>query len=67
MQTEQKLLLKGSEVALILGICRAQAYKLMAAGAIPVVRVFGSRSVRVPRAALLRYIEEQTQQPEARC
>jgi len=57
-----KLLLRGGEVALALGISRALAYQWMAAGILPVVRVPGARSVRVPRAALLRWIADRTEE-----
>ena len=59
----QPLLLRGGEVAELLGCSRALAYKWMAAGVIPTVRVGGSRAIRVPRAALERWIEERTHQP----
>jgi len=56
----ESLLLRGSEVAEALGISRSLAYQLMASNTLPVVRVPGGRSVRVPRSALLRWIESQT-------
>lgn len=66
MGTEkQALLLRGGEVAELLGCSRALAYRWMAGGILPVVRVPGSRSIRVPREALLAWIEAQTEQPEA--
>ena len=58
------LLMRGAEVAQELRISRALAYKWMAEGKLPVVRVAGSRSIRVPRAALMRWIEQQTQQAD---
>jgi excisionase family DNA binding protein len=62
----EPLLLKGGEVAEALNCSRALAYKWMASGLLPVVRVPGSRSIRVPRDALLAWIKENTQLPEAR-
>jgi len=59
----ERLLLRGKEVAEALGISRAQAYKWMATGVLPVVRV--NRSIRVPQAALLKWVEDRTEQPEA--
>lgn len=56
------LLLRGEEVAIALGCSRALAYRWMKNGTLPVVRVPGGRAVRVPRAALLRWIDEQTTQ-----
>lgn len=61
----QSLLLRGDEVAAALGCSRALAYRWMQNGVLPVVRVPGARSVRVPRAALMRWIEEQTEHPGA--
>lgn len=60
------LLLKGTQVAEELGISRALAYKWMATGILPVVRVTGSKSVRVPREALLRWVELNTMPGEVR-
>jgi excisionase family DNA binding protein len=56
-----RLLLRGKEVADALGISRALAYQWMASGVLPIVRLQGSRSIRVPREALLRWIEQNTQ------
>jgi excisionase family DNA binding protein len=60
METQEKLLLRGVEVARALNISRALAYRWMAAGILPVVRVPGGRSVRVPQLALLKWIETNT-------
>lgn len=57
----QSLLLRGIEVADELGISRALAYRWMASGILPTIRIAGGRSVRVPRAALLKWVEENTQ------
>jgi excisionase family DNA binding protein len=59
----EPLLLRGGEVAEVLGCSRALAYRWMQNGVIPTVRVPGSRSVRVPKAALLAWIEKNTKQP----
>lgn len=61
----QPLLLRGAEVAETLGISRALAYRWMQGNILPIVRVSGSRSIRVPREALLKWIESNTQRPEA--
>lgn len=58
--SQLRLLLRGSEVAVALGISRALAYRWMAGGVLPVVR--RGRSVRVPREALHRWIQENTEQ-----
>ncbi len=60
METQEKLLLRGVEVARALNISRALAYRWMAAGILPVVRVPGGRSIRVPQQALLKWIEANT-------
>ncbi|MBZ5727445.1 MAG: helix-turn-helix domain-containing protein [Acidobacteriia bacterium] len=59
----EPLLLRGGEVAELLGCSRALAYRWMSAGVVPTVHVPGSRSIRVPRAALLEWIAQRTQQP----
>jgi excisionase family DNA binding protein len=57
------LLLKGTEVAELLGVSRALAYRWMADNTLPVVRVPGSRSTRVPRSELLDWLEANTHRP----
>lgn len=54
------LLLRGREVAEVLGVSRALAYRLMADGSLPVIRLGSGRSVRVPSAALITWIESRT-------
>jgi excisionase family DNA binding protein len=53
--TNHNCLLKATEVARILNISRALAYRLMQIGRIPVVRI--NRAVRVKPEDLDRYIE----------
>jgi excisionase family DNA binding protein len=67
MATDKKLslLLRGREVAEELGISRALAYRWMADGVLPVVKVPGSKAVRVPREALCQWIKDSTRQPVA--
>ena len=55
------LLLRGPEVAELLGISRALAYRWVQTGVLPTVRV--SRSVRVPHDGLLHWIERNTSSP----
>jgi excisionase family DNA binding protein len=62
-EARMPLLLRGVEVAEVLGISRALAYRWMAGGVLPTVRIRGSRAVRVPREALLDWVERNTQQP----
>ena len=57
----ESILLRGEEVAELLGVSRAKAYRLMQHRTIPVVR-FG-KAVRCPRESLLNFIREQTEQP----
>ncbi len=54
----EPLLLRTDDVARALGLGRSTVFALMAAGELPVVRI--GRSVRVPRAALERWIDERT-------
>ncbi len=55
---EQPLLLDSRGVALLLGIGRTKAYQLMFRREVPVVRI--GRCVRVSRAALAAWIDEQS-------
>ncbi len=64
-EADLPLLLKGTEVAEMLGVSRALAYRWMANNTLPVVRVPGSRSTRVPRADLLDWVERNTTRPAA--
>lgn len=61
----EKLLLKPEEAGQRLSVGRSKIYALIASGAVPSVKV--GHSVRVPVAALERWIEQQTQasQPPA--
>ncbi len=63
--TTDKLLLRGTEVAQALNVSRALAYRWMASGILPTIRVPGTRSIRVPKAALDRWIESNTSQGAA--
>ena len=54
----EKLLLKAAEVSVTLGLSRTKTYALMASGELPTLRI--GRSIRVPRAALQKWIEQQT-------
>ena len=57
----EPILLRGQEVAELLGVSRAKAYRLMQHRQIPVV-LFG-KSVRCPRESLLGFIRERTELP----
>jgi excisionase family DNA binding protein len=59
---EERILLRGREVAELLGISRALAFRWMQRGVLPTVRMPGSRTVRVPREALLRFLAQRTRQ-----
>ncbi|WP_250289509.1 helix-turn-helix domain-containing protein [Frankia sp. CiP1_Cm_nod1] len=50
-----KLLLTAAEAAAVLGVGRSTVYELMAAGQIESVRI--GRSRRIPRAALVAYVD----------
>lgn len=54
---EEKLLLRVDEAAKLLSISRSLLYELLAAGNIKVVRI--GRAVRIPRAELDRWLNEQ--------
>jgi excisionase family DNA binding protein len=54
----EPLLLRVTDVALVLGIGRTKVFALLAAGELPVVRL--GRSVRIPREALERWVRERT-------
>lgn len=56
----ESLLLRGGEVAELCGISRALAFRWMQIGILPTVRIPGCRTVRVPRRALLDFIQRQT-------
>lgn len=56
----EPLLLRGREVAALIGCSRALAYRLMQRGVIPTVRIPGGKSVRVPREALIEWIRANT-------
>jgi excisionase family DNA binding protein len=60
VESNESLLLRGPEVARALNISRGLAYRWMAKGLLPTVRVPGTRSIRVPRESLLRWIERNT-------
>ena len=55
----EPLLLKASDVGRLLGLGRSKVFAMLAAGELPVIRI--GRSVRVPRAALERWVAEHTQ------
>jgi len=52
------VLYKARQVAMLLGISRSQAYAMMSTGRLPIVRI--GRSVRVPKAALIEWIHNNT-------
>ena len=58
----ERLLLRMPEVATILGIGRSTVYELVQRGDLPAVHV--GRAVRIPAAALQRWVEQQTAEAE---
>jgi len=54
----EPLLLRAGDVAKLLRLGRSKVFAMLTAGELPVVRI--GRSVRVPRAALERWIDERT-------
>jgi excisionase family DNA binding protein len=59
----EKLLLTVAEAAERASVCRTVAYDLTSRGVWPVVRI--GRSIRIPVAGLLKWIEENTSQVAA--
>jgi excisionase family DNA binding protein len=57
-QTIESLLLRADEVAKLISLGRTKVYEMMAEGELPVVRI--GTAVRVPRQALLDWIEQRT-------
>jgi excisionase family DNA binding protein len=62
---KDKLLLSAPEVAAMLNISRALAYRWMQDGTLPVLRAPSGRVVRVPRAALEQWIEAHTRRADS--
>jgi excisionase family DNA binding protein len=60
----EPLLLKAGDVAKLLGLGRSKVFAMLAVGELPVIRI--GRSVRVPRAALERWVAEHTQDANSR-
>ena len=58
--TDDRLLLRGAEVAAMIGCSRALAYRLMQRGVLPTVRMPGGRTVRVPSDGLREWIKRNT-------
>lgn len=55
--TSEQLLLTVREAAALMRIGRDTAYALVAEGRIPSIRL--GRQIRIPRAALIRHLEEE--------
>ena len=56
-----KILLRPSEAAELLGVSRSKVYELLARGVLPRVRV--GLSLRIPVQALRRWVESQIEPP----
>ena len=54
----ERLLLRPSEAAEVLGMGRTKVYAMLASGELPSVRI--GKSVRIPVEALRRWIQDQT-------
>jgi excisionase family DNA binding protein len=57
-----RLLLRLPEVASLLGVGRSTVYEMVQRGDLPAVHV--GRAVRIPSAALHRWVEQQTAEAE---
>ncbi|MCC6958854.1 MAG: excisionase family DNA-binding protein [Dehalococcoidia bacterium] len=55
----ERLLLGVSEAAVLLSVSRSSCYQLLLAGELPVVRL--GRSVRIPVAALQKWLDDRTE------
>jgi excisionase family DNA binding protein len=60
LSQSDRLLLRGGEVAAMLGISRALAFRWMQTGVLPTVRIGAGRTVRVPKDALCDWIKANT-------
>lgn len=54
----EKLLLRIDEITEILGISRSQAYKMVAAGEIPSLKI--GKAIRIPADRLKAWVEAET-------
>jgi excisionase family DNA binding protein len=52
------VLLRGVEVARVLGVSRSKVYQMMSDGTLPVLRI--GRAVRVPKRALAKWVDHNT-------
>jgi excisionase family DNA binding protein len=59
----QAELLRAEEVAQLLGVGRSKVFEMIRSRELPMIRM--GRSVRVPRTALLAWIEQSTQRPDS--
>jgi excisionase family DNA binding protein len=55
-----KLLLRPAEAAEVIGLGRSKMYELLAKGIVPSIKI--GKSVRVPVAALRKWVEQQLQE-----
>jgi excisionase family DNA binding protein len=62
-ELDEPLLLDSREVALLLRVSRSKAFHMISTGVIPVIHI--GRCARVPRAALERWISDQTMEPRS--
>jgi len=54
----ERLLLRPSEAAQVIGVSRSKVYELLSEGVLPAIRL--GRVVRVPLEALRRWVAERT-------
>ena len=62
---QERLLVRVSEAADLMGISRSKAYQLIASRIIPVVRIGPGNSVRVPLEELKAWIKESCESDNA--
>jgi excisionase family DNA binding protein len=58
----ERMLLKPTEAAEVIGLGRSKTYELISKGQIPSVRI--GKSVRVPVAALRNWVEQQLREQQ---
>ena len=56
---EEPVLLHAGEVARMLGLGRSKVYEMLSARELPMLKI--GTAVRVPKAALMKWIEERTE------
>ena len=59
MENTERLLLRPTEVAELIGASKSRVYEMLATNQLPYIEIGNSRTKRVPLAALRHWIEER--------